>query len=57
MFPLEIRAQGTPGGIESGVVQRRCSRGAANPVGSEKLFGHGEESVAPESDPGQFGES
>ena len=40
MFALEIRAERPPGGIECGVVQWRCSRNAANPVGSKKLFGH-----------------
>jgi hypothetical protein len=48
MFAPEIRAERTSRGVESGVVQRRRARDAANPVGSEKLFGHGKKSVSPE---------
>src|SRR5260370_911381 len=40
VFALEIRAERPPGGIECGVVQRRCARNAANPIGSKKLFRH-----------------
>src|SRR5260370_130972 len=41
MFALEIRAERASGGVETGVVERRRSRDAANPVGSKKFFGHG----------------
>lgn len=47
MFALQIRAKRTPCSEESGVVQRRCARNAANSVGSKKLFSHGKEPVSP----------
>src|SRR5260370_35951944 len=55
MFALEMRAERASGGVESGVVQRRRARDAANPVGSKKLFGHWEKPVSPEYDPGPVG--
>ncbi len=48
MFALEIRAERASGGVESGVVERRSARDAANPVGSKKFFGHGKKPVSPE---------
>ncbi len=47
MFALQIGAERAPCGEESGVVQRRRARDAANSVGSKKLFGHGKKAVAP----------
>src|SRR6202043_3409660 len=55
MFAIEIRGESASGGVKSGVVQRRCARDAANPVGSKKLFGHVKKPVSPECDPGPVG--
>jgi hypothetical protein len=43
VLTIQICAQGAAGSKERGVVQRRCTRDAANTIGSEEFFGHGEE--------------
>src|SRR2546427_11440138 len=40
MFAFEVSAERPSSGVESGVVERRCARHAANPIRSEKFFGH-----------------
>jgi len=45
MGAFQVRAQRAAGRKESGVVQRRSARDAANAIGSEEFFGHGEETA------------
>ena len=52
MLASQILAERASSGVESGVVQRRRARDAANPVGSKKLFGHGKKPVSPGFGPG-----
>src|SRR6267154_869212 len=55
VFSFEIRADRASGGVERAVVQRRCPRNAANPVGSKKLFRHRQKPVTAEGGPGLGG--
>src|SRR6266849_21978 len=43
VLAIQIGAQRAAGSKERGVVQRRRTRDAANTIGSEEFFGHGEE--------------
>ena len=38
---LQVSPEGTPCGVERGVIQRRSTGHASNAIGSEKFFGHG----------------
>jgi hypothetical protein len=42
VLAFEISTERTAGGIERGVVQRGSPGDAANTIGTEEFFGHGE---------------